>query len=160
MGQNIRGWRPGHEYFTHEWSDLAYLYLQCKLQPQKYYPTKCLNELLNNELLNHEYFVPRKLPAIRYIEHTGHSQVLSLTIDKRRSGARYHLILVLYTEASKTISYLLPGNLLEIIIMFPRDIISSAIYNTPCVVLANDWPHPVETLQSRYFIAITCKRAG
>ncbi len=63
MGQNIRGfrgWRSDHEYFTHEWSDLAYLYLQCKQQPRKYYPQNV------SILLNHEYFVPRKLPAIRY----------------------------------------------------------------------------------------------
>ncbi len=32
----FRGWRSDHKYFTHEWSDLAYLYLQCKQQPRKY----------------------------------------------------------------------------------------------------------------------------
>ncbi len=35
VGQNIRGcrgWSSDHEYFTHEWSDLAYLYLQWKQQ--------------------------------------------------------------------------------------------------------------------------------
>ncbi len=54
MGQNIRGfcgWRSDHEYFIHEWSDFAYLYLQ---QPRKYYPRNV------SILLNHEYFVPRK----------------------------------------------------------------------------------------------------
>ncbi len=63
-GANIRGfrgWRPDHKYFTHEWSDLAYLYLQCKLQPRKYYQRNV------SILLNHEYFVPRKLPAIQYL---------------------------------------------------------------------------------------------
>ncbi len=55
----FRVWKPDHEYITHEWSDLAYLYLQCKLQPRKYYPRNV------SILLNHEYFVPRKLPAIR-----------------------------------------------------------------------------------------------
>ncbi len=53
--RGFRGWRFDHEYFTHEWSDFAYLYLQCKLQPRNV-----------SILLNHEYFVPRKLPAIRY----------------------------------------------------------------------------------------------
>ncbi len=39
--QNIRGfrgWRSDHEYFTYEWSDLAYLYLQWKQQPQIFCP--------------------------------------------------------------------------------------------------------------------------
>ena len=44
--------------FTHEWSDLAYLYLQCKQQPKKYYRRNV------SILLNHEYFVPQKWPAI------------------------------------------------------------------------------------------------
>ncbi len=35
---NFRGWRSDHEYFTYKWSDLAYLYLQCKQLPRKYYP--------------------------------------------------------------------------------------------------------------------------
>ncbi len=35
-------------------------YLQSKQQPRKYYPRNV------SILLNHEYFVPRKLPAIRY----------------------------------------------------------------------------------------------
>ncbi len=46
MGQNIRGfrgWRSDHEYFTHEWSDLAYLYLQSKQQHTKILSPKCLN---------------------------------------------------------------------------------------------------------------------
>ncbi len=34
--------------------------MQCKLQPRKYYPQNV------SILLNHEYFVPRKLPAIQY----------------------------------------------------------------------------------------------
>ncbi len=41
--------------FTHEWSDLDYLYLQCKQQPRIYWLK-----------LNHEYFAPPppKLPVI------------------------------------------------------------------------------------------------
>ncbi len=53
MGQNIhvfRGWTLEHEYFTHEWSDLTYLYLQCKQQ-----------------LLLPRIFSPPKLPAIRSV---------------------------------------------------------------------------------------------
>ena len=37
-GQNIRGfrgWTLDREYFTHEWSDLDYFYLQRKQQPRK-----------------------------------------------------------------------------------------------------------------------------
>ncbi len=55
-GQNIRGfrgWRYDREYFTHEWSNLAYIYLQCKLQPRKYYPRN-VSILLNH----HKYFAP------------------------------------------------------------------------------------------------------
>ncbi len=85
--RGIRGWRSDHEYFTHKWSDLAYLYLHCKQQPRKYYPRNV------SILLNHEYFVPRKLPAIRYMHSCMHVYTVQSNLGTVESILRMGTIL-------------------------------------------------------------------
>ena len=81
-GQNIRGWRSDHEYFTHEWSGLAYLYLQCKQQPWKYYP-------LNVSILLNQIFCPPKITRYTVVRSQRVNFIADLALSQSFSPAKY-----------------------------------------------------------------------